>query len=103
MSKFYVNDVGAVLEVTVTDADTSAAIDISTATVKQIRLRNPRKTTVTKAASFTTDGTDGKIRYTTDANVLNVEGLWQFQAYIELPAGRKFSTETKTFNVLGNL
>lgn len=102
MKVFHKGDVGAVIELVITDADTSAAVDISTATEKQIRLQSPNKASITKDAAFTTDGTDGKVRYVSEDNVLVSAGLWRVQAYIELP-GRKFSTEIKTFSVIENI
>ncbi len=51
-------------------------LDISTATAKTLELTKPDGTVESKTAVFFTDGTDGKLLYTTIAGDMDVEGLW---------------------------
>lgn len=80
----HVGDIGSIIRVTVTEA--GVALDISSATTKQIKLMRPDGTSVTKTAVFTTDGTDGQLQYATMANDLNLSGLWWAQPYLVMPA-----------------
>lgn len=96
----HVGDIGTVLEVTLYDS--GSVVDVSSATVKQIILEKPDGTAVTKTASFTTDGADGKLRYTTIANDLDAPGDWNLQVYVEMPAG-KWKSDVGVFTVLPNL
>jgi len=80
-------DIGTPIELTIT-SDGSTAVDISTATTKQITLQSPTGTETTYTASFTNTGTDGKLRYTTVATTnLNAVGPWLAEAYIVTPSG----------------
>lgn len=82
--------------------DGTTVVDISTATTKSLLLYKPDRTLLTKAASFSTDGTDGKIRYTTLAADLSAAGSWQLQVYIEMPTG-KWHSDVQAFHVYANL
>lgn len=83
--------------VTVTDQDGSA-VDVSGASTKQIKLRKPSGTVLTKTASFTTDGSDGKIEYQTANTDLDVAGVWGIQAYV-VGTGYENSTRADSFRV----
>lgn len=78
-------DAGTVLEITVLSS--GSPLNISTATTKQFLLRPPRGSSVTRSALFVTDGTDGKLSYTTTATDLVTVGTWKLQAYVVLPTG----------------
>lgn len=81
--EIHLDDIGTVFEITLMDGDD--AEDVSSATVtKDIIFRKPGGTKVTQAASFTTDGTDGKIEYTSVADDLDEVGAWNIQAYLIL-------------------
>ena len=68
-------DIGTRFEITLKDEGNSPEIvDVSTASVTEIIFKKPDGNTVTKTAGFTTDGTDGKIEYTTLANDLDTVG-----------------------------
>jgi len=91
-------DTGTVIIVTVTKND--VALDISDADVMKILLGNPDNVTETiHIAGFTTDGSDGKIEFTTLAGTLNAAGLWRIQGYIETPDG-EWTTDEGEFVVL---
>lgn len=74
-------DIGVVLEVTFKDKD-GTVIDISSETTKQLYLRKPDLTTVTVVGAFTTDGTDGKLKFVTISDTLDTVGLWRYQGHV---------------------
>jgi hypothetical protein len=94
------NDVGTVFEVTIKDG--SEIVDIHTATVKQIVFQDPNGVKRAKAASFSTTGADGKIRYVTLAGDLDLVGKWALQAYVEMPSG-KWHSDISKFVVFTNI
>jgi len=96
-----VGDIGTVFELTIKDQD-DQVVPINQATVKEITLKKPSGTKVTKTAVFSTDGTDGKMRYTSVADDLDVAGDWSYQGYVELPDG-KWKTDIHSFRVHSNL
>ena len=95
------NDIGTVFKVTIKDS--AAVVNVSTATTKQIILKKPSGTKLTKEASFFTDGSDGIITYTTLSGDLSEEGMWKLQGYIVLTGGNTFYTDISTFKVYRNL
>jgi len=99
-NEIHVGDIGTVLRVTVKDGDD--AVDVSTATTKTIILEDPSGNNSDKAATFTTDGTDGKIQYTTVSGDLDERGNWSIQAKVVMPSGTWYS-DIYTFEVHGNL
>jgi hypothetical protein len=94
------NDIGTVFEVTLKDG--SSIVNISASTVKQIVFQDPAGVKRTKSASFTTTGTDGKIRYVTVMGDLNLVGKWNLQAYVEMPSG-KWHSDISKFVVYPNI
>jgi len=100
IEEIHVDDVGTVLEVTLKNDNTP--VDISSATTKQIILQNPSLTGGAFAAAFTTDGTDGRLQYTTTVNDLDESGVWQIQAYVVTPEGA-WHSDIKEFSVFPNL
>ena len=57
---------------------------------------------VEQAASFVTDGIDGKIEYTTVADDLDQVGMWRLQGEVTFPTGA-FPSDKSEFQVMGNL
>lgn len=96
------DDVGTILELTIKDQD-NAIVNISGATILKIKLRKPSGSLLDKTAVLSTNGTDGKLRYTTIAGDLDQSGEWRMQAYIEIGATTKFYTSKTTFDVLDHL
>jgi hypothetical protein len=91
-----------VIGLTVTE--NGSALDIHTATVKQITFKKPDNSIVTVTAAFTTDGSDGKIQYTAAANFLDHPGTYQYQGVITLPdSATPWKTEIVSFNVAATL
>lgn len=98
------NDIGTVFLITVNDYVNGALspLDLSSATSLQIILKSPSGLTYTKTASFYTNGTDGKIVYTTINGDLNETGTWNIQSKVTIPAGT-FRSDISTFKVYENL
>lgn len=96
----HVGDVGTIIEVTLYDG--GAVVNLSSATLKQFILTKPDATVVTKTAAFSSDGSDGKLRYTTIAGDLDAKGSWHLQVYVEMPTG-KWKSDIQEFQVEPNL
>lgn len=101
----HVGDVGTVIQVTLQGNDSNcvaSALDISAATTLEIRLKKPDGSVLTKNASFVTDGSDGKINYTTIAGDLDQAGVWKVEAYVVI-AGNSWTSSYGKFKVQSNL
>lgn len=77
-------------------------LDISSATTKNIIIERPDNTIITAMGSFMTNGTDGLLYYRTVAGDLNQAGIYNAQAYIEMPTFTGYTTPTN-FTVYSNL
>ena len=99
-NEIHINDVGTQFLVTVTDG--TSAVDISSATTKQLIFKKPSGTKLTKTASFITDGTDGKIKYNVAADDLDEAGSYKLQGKVIISDGT-FYTDIHTFKVYRNL
>lgn len=99
--EIHVGDVGTVLVVTITGVD-GAAINLSAATSKKLKLDPPGAEPLLRDAEFVTDGLDGKIRYTSVDGDFAIAGRWRLQAQLVLP-GWSFHTSQATFRVEPNL
>ena len=98
--EIHYNDVGLQFTITIQDGDT--AVDISTATTKQLIFTKPSGDQLTKTASFVTDGTDGVIKYLTIADDLDEVGNWQLQGYVVIGT-YSWHTDIARFKVHRNL
>lgn len=93
------NDGGTRFAYTVMQGATSLVVDLSSATLLEILLRKPvSATVVAKSLSYSTDGTDGKVFWTSATTDLDEAGNWEMQIHARGPFG-EFHTETKTFLV----
>ena len=103
MTTIYVHngDIGTIFRLTITDTS-GTAIDVSTAMTKYINFQDPSGVRMQKTASFYTDGTDGKIQYTTVSGDIDSVGTWQIQGWVETSLG-KFWTEKDSFKVYSTL
>ena len=99
-NEIHVNDVGTQFLVTVTDG--SSAVDISSATTKELIIKKPSGTKLTKATSFNTDGTDGKMQYSISYDDLYEAGSYKLQGKVVISDGT-FYTDIHTFKVHRNL
>lgn len=95
------NDVGTVITINIVDCDDDA-IDISSAGTKQIIFKKPSGSLLTKDASFSTDGTDGKIKYVGASGDFDEIGSWKVQAYIVV-GSYSWKSSFETFRVYRNL
>ena len=79
-NEIHEDDIGTRLLLTMNDCD--GAIDISTASTKQLILEKPDGTTATETLSFLTDGSDGKVYYDFVLDDLDQVGSWGYQVKI---------------------
>lgn len=96
MPAIFKDDIGTVFEVTVKD-ESSVVVNVSGATLLQFKFKKPTGVLATKTAVFSSNGVDGKIRYTTVSGDLDVAGEWEFQAYIEIGTSPRFHTSYSSF------
>ena len=99
-NEIHQNDVGTQFLVTVKDG--SSAVNISSATTKQLIIKKPSGTKLTKTATYSTDGADGKIYYNTVADDLDEAGTYKLQGKVVISDGT-FYTDITTFKVYRNL
>ena len=100
-SEIHVNDIGTIFEPTVRD-EQDAIVDLGSATVRVLHFRKPSGVLVTKSTTLTTDGSDGKMRYVSLENDLDMAGIWRVEGYIETPTG-EWTTNQHRFRVYPNL
>jgi len=100
MTDFHVGDIGTPIEFEA--REDGAAIDISTATSMDITIKRPDGTILSVSGAFVTDGTDGKLDYTTVSGDLSVSGEYCAQVKLTLPAGT-WNSDVDHFDVAGNL
>lgn len=100
-SEIHENAIGIAFNVTLVTTEGNA-IDISSATTKQLWFQDPNGTNYTKTANFLTDGTDGQLQYISESGLLTPPGKWRLQAYVALTSG-SYPSEIQSFKVKGNL
>ncbi len=92
-----VGDVGVEIELTIVDSS-GVAVNVSSASTKQIIFRYNATTSFTGTAASVTDGSNGKIKYTTTGSDFTAAGVWSAQARIITPT-KDFRTSITTFAV----
>jgi len=95
------NNVGTVFRMTFKDCD-GVVIDISSASTKNMIFASPSGVSSTKAGAFTTDGSNGQLDYTSEADFLNEAGTWSVQGHVIIGA-QNFKSDISTFTVIDNL
>lgn len=100
VDEIHYGDVGTVLTFTVYEGTNIR--DISGASTKQVKFRKPSGAVATETAEFVTDGTDGKVKYTTVADDLNETGQWKAQVKI-ITASTTNHSDTTLFYVYPNI
>lgn len=100
MDNIHVGDIGTVFKIKITD-DAGLALNISAATTLKIIFLKPNKERLEKTATFSTDGTDGYIQYSTIAGDLDRPGAWKIQGYV-VEASYTNSSQVDTFHVKPN-
>ena len=98
LEKIIAADYGQPIELTFIDVDTDAAADISgyTTTIQMV-FTDPDGAVLAKTATFKTDGSDGVIEYTGEADYF-VEGSWKVRGRVAA-GNAKLSTEEYSFKV----
>lgn len=93
--------IGVNIDVTV--KENNIAVDLSTLSTKQYIIRKPNGTLLTKAATFKSDGTDGKLRYTTISGDLDATGNYLVQLNLVFSGGYSGRSDIGSFDVVDNL
>lgn len=102
-AEFHVGDIGTALRCTVRD-ENNAVVDLSTATVLQIKLLKPDREEVIHTGALYTDGTDGILQYvTTSADDLDQVGIWKLQGIVTFSASDTHKSNIKSFLVEPNI
>ena len=96
----HLDDVGTIFKLTIKNPD-NVVVDVSSATIQELIFAKPDGTSLTKS-SFTGDGTDGQIQYTTVSGDLNEVGLWHIQGHVVLSSGN-WRSSIEHFDVFPNL
>jgi len=99
-SEIHYGDIGVNFNITVMNG--TAVLNVSNANSISIIFQKPDSSDLTKTAALTTNGTDGKIKYTTIAGDLDQIGTWQIQARVDFGAS-VFSTDIQKFKVYRNI
>jgi len=99
-AEIHVND-EPILRATIKDQD-GVVVDVSAASVLQIKLKKPGAVSVTRTATLTGAGTDGQIQYQVIASELDTPGEWERQARVVL-AAKPYSSDISRFPVRENL
>ena len=96
-----VNDAGIQLIVQFVDQD-NVIIDLAGASALKIKIGSPDGNTTDKSAALLTDGTDGKIFYTTSSSDLTEAGYYEIQGQASI-GGSVFSTRVGILQVNANV
>jgi hypothetical protein len=97
----HVGDIGTAFEATIVD-QTGAIVNVSGASTKEPWFQRADGSTLAKAAVFTTDGTDGKIRYLSVAGDLTSPGPWAVQGHVIISGG-EWHSDLYSFTLYPNL
>jgi len=92
------NNNGTKVRITILD-ENGLPMDLSLATLKELIFLKPDKTLLTAAASFTTDGTDGKLESLVDPDQT---GHWAVQSHSVI-GGSDWYSSRETFQVSQNI
>ena len=84
--EIHAGDVGTELEV-VFLTPAGLPFDISSATVREVNLQRPDGVSVVRSGTLTTDGTDGRMDYTTTTGDFPVPGYWHVQGRVAFADG----------------
>lgn len=99
-SEIHVGDIGTQLIMTV--KDDGDIVDISGASLLQVIIKKPDGQTYTKTGTLYTDGTDGKMYYTSLSGDFNAAGNYKIQGKVTLSGGTYY-TSISDFKVYCNL
>lgn len=94
-------DKGTALTITIVDCN--GPVNLVPATNIELIFYKPNKDREVVTPSVVTNGLDGKIRYITDEDDLDVIGLWKYQVNITFEDGSFFHSDKGLFKVHDNL
>lgn len=94
-------DIGIRLAVTFKTA-ADVAVNISTASLKQLIIEKPDGTAVARALTFTTDGTNGQAYYVNVAADFPVAGYYYLQGRVTLADGSDYRSDRVRVRVMPN-
>ena len=100
MTSPHVDDFGTPFTLTIYKYD-NTILDLTNSLTRQIIFIKPDTSRVTTTGSFVTDGSDGKITYTSASGLLDTAGDWKIQGRIVFANGT-WSTEVQGFVVEDN-
>lgn len=83
--RVHVGDTGTVITKTIKKGST--AVDVSDITTITLINQHPDGTETTLTGSFTTDGEDGKVKFTTVVGTWTKPGLWTEQIRLQKSGG----------------
>jgi hypothetical protein len=94
------DDFGQVVELTITDTDSGEFADISSYSDAQVFLLKSPKGSVSGAltAAFSSDGTDGKVKYTLASGDIGQGGNWAIRARVT-KSGAQLTSKWTQFQV----
>jgi hypothetical protein len=95
-----VGTIGLMIELGVKEAYNY--LNLSTASIKNIIIKKPSGMYLTVSGSYTTNGTDGKIYYTTREGDLSEAGVYKVQGQIAIGTFSGYTTATQ-FTVVANI
>jgi len=91
-------NVGTVFRATIKDQD-NEIVDVTLSTTKEIIFRKPDGSLISRAATFTNSGSDGKIEYKTQSADIDQVGTWEWQPHVILGAGNEWYSDPIEFVV----
>jgi hypothetical protein len=98
--EIHVGDVSTVFRFTVKDG--ASIVDISDLDTLQVIFRKPDGTTLTKTATYVTDGTDGLMKYIIAEGDIDVAGMWRVQGRVS-NSEQNWYSDIQSFKVFPNL
>ena len=100
MAEIHVGDIGTTFQITVNDQN--GPVDLTNVDAMYILFRKPNDQLLQVTPVFVNTGSDGIIKYVTQANDLDQYGTWQIQARVVFGTDI-FSTDIQRFKVQRNL
>lgn len=82
IKQVHVGDSGVLITLTI--YEDNEVKDISASSDTEIRIKKPSGVVHTQLGTFTTDGTDGKLECTTEADVFDEEGRYEVRGHFVL-------------------
>jgi hypothetical protein len=100
MAEIHVGDVGTVFQITVNDQN--GPVDLTAVDAMYVLFKKPDDKFMQKTPVFVNTGSDGQIKYVTQAGDLDQYGTWQIQARVVFGSD-VYSTDIQRFKVQRNL